>query len=62
MCDGVNNKKRNHLVAIVILVISKPYPTQTLDNSAKCLNGALVLAKLNLKSIEFKWNSSLNSL
>lgn len=57
MYDGWNNKKLNHLVAIVILINGKPYSTQTFDNSVECQNAALaftpIKAKINRVQTEF---------
>ena len=46
MCDGWNSKKRNHLVAFVLMVDGIPHPTRTFDNSGVKRDGALAFQQM----------------
>lgn len=46
LCDGWNNKKRDHLVAFVLLVEGTSYATQVHDNTSERRDGSLAFEQL----------------
>lgn len=47
ICDGWNNRKRNHLVAFALVVHRCSYPTQVHDNISHWKDGRLALQQIS---------------